>query len=149
VEQGKHDELVAAGNIYSRLVKAQDLSTFAKDDATEDGQEDEPQPDMEKMQSLARYNTSEARNLGSLKDQEDFSLFRGPGLVMSVIKLIKISWDLKYWYFVILISCFVGGKCREVGLNPKKRTVLLTFFFFSQPPSSRGNRSPRRPELLI
>ena len=119
VEQGRHDELVAAGNIYSHLVKAQELSTSAPDDATKDGQEDEPRQEAEIMQSLARYNTSEASNLGSLKDREDFSLYKGPGLIVSVLKLIKITWDLRYWYLIVLMSCFVGGECHRVGLNTR------------------------------
>lgn len=115
VEQGRHEALVAAGNVYARLVKAQDLTAAAaaqdggSDSEASDKDEPEDKEELDKTKSLARYNTHEARHLGSLKDREDFGLYERTGLVSTVAKLVAATWELRTWYLVVLAACFAGG----------------------------------------
>ncbi|KAH7368862.1 P-loop containing nucleoside triphosphate hydrolase protein [Plectosphaerella cucumerina] len=113
VEQGRHDDLVAAGNVYARLVKAQDLTAAADDGNSSGSDTEEPEREeeeaLDKPQSLARYNTTEARHLGTLKDREDFSLYKRTGLPHTVVKLVAATWELRNWYLIVLLACFAGG----------------------------------------
>jgi ATP-binding cassette, subfamily B (MDR/TAP), member 1 len=114
VEQGRHEDLVAAGNVYARLVKAQDLTAAADDGNSSGSDTEEPEREeeeaLDKPQSLARYNTSEARHLGTLKDREDFALYKRTGLPHTVIKLVGATWELRNWYLIVLLACFAGGE---------------------------------------
>lgn len=110
-EQGRHDDLVALNGIYHNLVKAQDLSPT------------ETQPTVERLSDenstlddvpgadhpLVKIKTIGERHLASLKDRDDFTLFKQSGLVSTVMKLIGCTPELKLWYLLALISCFIGG----------------------------------------
>lgn len=115
MEQGRHDELVAAGDIYARLVKAQDLTAAAAahdGSETSDSQEADEikEKDLDRVQSLARYNTQEASKLGALKDREDFAQHKHTGLVSSVTRLVYATWEIRHWYLLIVATCIAGGR---------------------------------------
>jgi hypothetical protein len=59
---------------------------------------------------LVKIKTIEERHLASLKDRDDFTLFRQSGLVSTVMKLMGCTPELNLWYLLALISCFIGGK---------------------------------------
>lgn len=111
IEQGSHEELLANGDTYSRLVKVQDLSPTGREDASEESQSDEAAEDIERTKSLARYDTHEANQLLALKDREDFDLHPKTALPRTIVKLVLSSWDLRWWYLVVFITCVMGGKC--------------------------------------
>lgn len=114
VEQGKHHELVAANGTYAHLVKAQDLSTAAQGEGANYGEKDDTKQaecpvDAERVKSLARYNTLEAENLSFLQTREDFSAYKRTSIVSSIYKLIRSTWDLRWWYLLTVICCILGG----------------------------------------
>ncbi|CAG9998253.1 unnamed protein product [Clonostachys byssicola] len=111
IEQGKHNELVANQSTYARLVKVQDLSVAAHDHAEHEAKKDEndQEDQVEKAQSLARYNTAEADRLSSLQAKENFSAFEQGTLIQTIARLVHTSWDLRWWYLVSLVTCTVGA----------------------------------------
>lgn len=155
VEQGKHDDLVAAGSTYASLVRAQDLSGAApSDDSDSDDTPDNTvEQDAEKVRSLARYTSNQARELQSLKDREDFAMYKKSGLVASVVKVLRATWSLKLWYTVVLIACIAGGlssppfrrrqRCLYANAWPQalfiqgKPCFWATFWMFSRAPTCR------------
>ncbi|KAF9879522.1 multidrug resistance protein 3 (p glycoprotein 3) [Colletotrichum karsti] len=108
VEQGKHDELVALNGSYAKLVKAQNLSVERKD-SVDHTSEDDSTVAAEPAQSLAKYDTAVAQHLMSLKDKEDFKLYKQTGLLHTVGKLMQSTPELKVWYCVTFVTCVLGA----------------------------------------
>jgi ATP-binding cassette subfamily B (MDR/TAP) protein 1 len=111
VEQGRHEELMEMGNVYSHLVKAQDLSATAQDQvsvARAGDKADNTGP--HKFETFATRSSVETQKSINLKDRNDFSLYKKTNLVRTVFKLVMSSWDLRYWYLVVLAACVGGGE---------------------------------------
>ncbi|KAF5489359.1 Leptomycin B resistance protein pmd1 [Colletotrichum siamense] len=108
VEQGKHDELVALGGNYAKLVKAQDLSVKEKG-STDESSEDDSTEAAEPVQSLAKYDTEAAQRLVSFKDKEDFKLYKQTNLVHTIVKLIRSTSEIKMWYCSAFVVCVLGA----------------------------------------
>ncbi|KAJ0319914.1 hypothetical protein Brms1b_003506 [Colletotrichum noveboracense] len=108
VEQGKHDELVALGRNYAKLVKAQDLSVKEKG-STDESSEDDSTEAAEPVQSLAKYDTEAAQRLVSFKDKEDFKLYKQTNLVHTIVKLIRSTYEIKMWYCSAFVVCVLGA----------------------------------------
>ena len=125
VEQGQHSELVARGGAYASLVKAQDLSATRSAGDEEQSTEDElPDKEAEPVQSLARYQTAEARQLTMLQHREDFGLYKRSGILRSIAKLVIGTPNLKFWYFLTIICCVAGGKYMPIPLLSVKLTLF-------------------------
>ncbi|GAB1195064.1 hypothetical protein APSETT444_004318 [Aspergillus pseudonomiae] len=137
-EQGQHSELVARGGAYASLVKAQDLSTTRSADDEEQSTEDEETPDKEAepVQSLARYQTAEARQLTMLQRREDFGLYKRSGILRSIAKLVIATPKLRLWYFLTIVCCVAGA-----AIYPGQALLLANVMdIFSAPNMvERGN----------
>ncbi|KAH6677860.1 multidrug/pheromone exporter [Plectosphaerella plurivora] len=137
-EQGCHDDLIALGGIYHNLVKAQDLSPTPTQQTAERLSDDESivesVPGAE--HPLVKIKTVEEKHLASLKDWEDFDAFQQNGLIKTVVKLIACTPELKLWYFLALVSCFIGA-----ALFPAQALLLgnILDVFSSPDMMSRGN----------
>ncbi|GKT61374.1 ABC multidrug exporter [Colletotrichum tofieldiae] len=137
-EQGCHDELVALNGIYHNLVMAQDLSP------TETQQTEERLSDKESTLDdipggdypVVKIKTIEEEHLASLKDREDFTMFKQSGLISTVMKLMGCTPELKLWYLLALISCFIGA-----ALFPAQALLLGNILDVKPSPDmvSRGN----------
>ncbi|KAL0937461.1 multidrug resistance protein 3 (p glycoprotein 3) [Colletotrichum truncatum] len=108
VEQGKHDELVAMNGTYAKLVKAQDLSVESQE-KMDQSSDDESADAAEPIQSLAKYDTAVAQGLLSLKDKEDYSLYKQTGLIHTVSKLVRATPEIRIWYILAFITCILGA----------------------------------------
>ncbi|KAJ3528005.1 hypothetical protein NM208_g10425 [Fusarium decemcellulare] len=138
MEQGRHSDLVAENGIYSKLVKAQDLSPAG---ATGDGErtsdeESTMDGDMEQVQSLGKIKTAEAQHLASLKDREDHDLYEKTGLIHSIWRLVLATPELRIWYLLTVIACTAGA-----AVFPGQALLLgnITDVFTSPDIVSRGN----------
>ncbi|KAI0107924.1 P-loop containing nucleoside triphosphate hydrolase protein [Hypoxylon sp. NC0597] len=113
VEQGRHEDLVSRGGAYAALVKAQDLSstTAESDSGASDGKSigEEEGAVVEHTYSITRYATLEAQNLAALKDREDLNLYQRSGLIKNIVKLVRNTLELKFWYLLLLFSCVLGA----------------------------------------
>lgn len=114
VEQGRHDDLVASGGAYTKLVKAQDLSpqgqagsgSGVEDSDDSDSNEAELMP----TQSLVRSKTGESEYMNAMKDREDYTLAPRTGVVHTVYKLATGTPEIKIWYAVAIVACIAGGE---------------------------------------
>ncbi|KAE8135854.1 P-loop containing nucleoside triphosphate hydrolase protein [Aspergillus pseudotamarii] len=137
IEQGQHSELVARGGAYASLVKAQDLSATRSADDEEQSTEDEiPHKEAEPVQSIARYQTAEARQLTMLQHREDFGLYKRSGILRSIAKMVISTPNLRFWYFLTIICCVAGA-----AIFPGQALLLANVMdIFSAPDMvDRGN----------
>ncbi|RSL49667.1 hypothetical protein CEP53_009077 [Fusarium sp. AF-6] len=135
-EQGTHGYLSTCGELYEKLVRAQDLapssdaeSTTVQDDDTSDTEPAIPV-------SLTKTPTREAATLQNLKHREDFDRYKPLGLIRSVAKLISMTPELAGWYFVSLLTCIAGAE-----IFPGQALLLAKILDASTSSSmvSRGN----------
>ncbi|KAF7594199.1 hypothetical protein BBP40_009903 [Aspergillus hancockii] len=110
VEQGQHNELVAGGGAYANLVKAQDLSAAPSANKEEQSTDDDTlDKETEPVQSLARYQTTEAQQLAMLQNREDFGLYKQNGILRNIAKLVITTPYLKLWYLSTIACCVAGA----------------------------------------
>ena len=112
VEQGRHDELVALGGTYAKLVQAQDLSTTKQDLVNSNSDEESTATTgaVKPVQSLTKFNTAVDEQLASQIVREDFSLYKRTGLIHTIWMLVQSSPELKTCYSITCVCCFLGGK---------------------------------------
>ncbi|KAM0283234.1 hypothetical protein ACHAO9_009884 [Fusarium lateritium] len=110
VEQGKHNDLVALGGTYAKLVQAQDLSTDRQSLGIEASNEESRSSTegIEPVQSLAKYNSVVNENITSQIKREDFRLNKSTGLLHTIWKMIKSAPELRNYFLIMSIACSVG-----------------------------------------
>ncbi|KAM5372998.1 hypothetical protein ACJZ2D_007209 [Fusarium nematophilum] len=130
-EQDRHDELVARDGLYAALVKAQHLSTSEPAQGISASSET-----CEKTDPLTKRRTLVKEQPASLQGREDYSLCSQAGAVVSVMKLVMTTLDLKYWYLTMLLTCAVGS-----GAFPGQALLLGSTMdvFTAEGIVSRGN----------
>ncbi|KAK1961592.1 ABC transporter [Colletotrichum sublineola] len=113
VEQGSHDELLAAEGTYMRLNNVQDLTVPEQDRVVHKEQvtssdEAEKKKDAA-FEGVTRSKTIEREQPGLLADRYNFDKMPETGLVSGVVQLIQENPELK-WHFVIIgITCIIGA----------------------------------------
>ncbi|KAM0278372.1 hypothetical protein ACHAQH_005192 [Verticillium albo-atrum] len=144
LEQGHHDALVAQDGAYAKLVKAQDLSpSEATEQKASISDEESTTNEIEPTQTVARYRTTEARQLAALKDLEDYELAEHTGVIRTIIKLVMASPELNIWYALTLATCLLGaavypgqalllGNVMDIFSSPDmvKRGNFIALMFF-------------------
>lgn len=112
-EQGTHAELLERHGIYSRLVKAQDLSPSnqlpTESDVASEGRENMQSTTVERAASLKKLSTAEERKLAMLSDREDPEKYQGDGLFSCVWRLARTTPELTVWYILAALACIGGG----------------------------------------
>lgn len=115
VEQGTHEGLIAQDGTYARLVRIQDLAVGAarssSDTEEEDPAGDEHGHPVELTKTMTRYATEDQARLEAQRDRDNFDNHKHLGLIAVVIRLIKLSPELKWWYLAEAVACVGGGKC--------------------------------------
>ncbi|KAF2495468.1 multidrug resistance protein 3 [Lophium mytilinum] len=119
IEQGTHDELIAANHAYAQLVRAQDLGAASGDsDEAMDGSSDaEP---LDHKVSLVRTNTQ----VGSLHADEGLEKKSGQTMNYGLVRcvLIMLGEQMHLWYYFLLSAvAFTLG-----GLTFPAQSILLS-----------------------
>ncbi|RKK94997.1 Leptomycin B resistance protein pmd1 [Fusarium oxysporum] len=111
VEQGKHDDLIALGGTYAKLVQAQDLSTSKQSSTIETSDEESTATTeaIEPVQSLAKYTSAVNEDIASQIMREDFSLYKSTGLLHTIWKMIKSAPELGTCFVIMSIACAIGA----------------------------------------
>ncbi|EKJ74127.1 hypothetical protein FPSE_05712 [Fusarium pseudograminearum CS3096] len=139
MEQGKHHDLVQKNGIYAMLVRAQDLSPHPTQTRASQEKEDSSSTmgdDVEPIQSLAKMETFEAEHAEMMKNREDHDQFKHLGLIHSILRLVALTPELKFWYAITVIACTAGA-----AVYPGQAVLLgkIMGVFSSPDIQSRGN----------
>lgn len=114
VEQGTHEGLIAHNGTYARLVSIQDLavgSAGSSSDAEEEGTVgDGGGHPAELTKTMTRYATEDQARLEAQKDRDNFDGHKHLGLIAVIVRLVKYSPELRWWYLSVLASCVAAGE---------------------------------------
>ena len=117
IEQGRHEELVSGGGIYSALVKAQDLAPDnskkgrSSDEASSSGEDSDKEDDhVDRVHTLTKIKTVDEETALHLKDREDHDLFEKSGILRNIWKLVKEAPELWLWFTIATATCVAGGE---------------------------------------
>ena len=110
VEQGSHHELVARGDVYATLVKAQDLASSDSGSGSDNEGVETPMVEPKRTISLARLNTAKSSHSSSLEAGGYQEKGADTSVIVTAWKLMKATKHLKSWYIASVVACLLGGK---------------------------------------
>lgn len=114
VEQGTHESLLARGEAYSRLVKAQNLSTSDHNDTDSDdeSQAKDHKAEMEEDLTLAvtKASATEISALEARTDRDNYDNHSQFGVISAFLKTAKATPELNTTFFILAVTSALGGK---------------------------------------
>lgn len=137
IEQGTHDGLLAKGGAYSRLVRAQDITTKAGIESPEDSEVSEKNEEeaLSATKSLTRYPTADQKRAEHLGDRDNYDNHKHLGLMTTIWGLLRRTPELKWLYLIIVVACVVACESitkvpfrTEPGSIVPAKPVLATIF---------------------
>ncbi|KAE8344925.1 hypothetical protein BDV24DRAFT_171412 [Aspergillus arachidicola] len=105
VEKGTHDDLLAAGGTYHRLIKAQDLGTVDNNGPQPEKEKNEGSTGITPVISGQQDHNKEAKLVERLKAPSG----RGRSLIRCLAVLLRERRELWFEFIVTLVTCVVGG----------------------------------------
>jgi ATP-binding cassette subfamily B (MDR/TAP) protein 1 len=115
VEQGTHEGLVAHNGTYAKLVRIQDLAVGAaagsgSDAEEEDAAADEKGHPAELTKTMTRYASEDLARMEAQKERDNFDNHKQVGFAGVVLRLVKYTPELSWWYLAVIASCIGAGE---------------------------------------
>jgi ATP-binding cassette subfamily B (MDR/TAP) protein 1 len=119
VEQGTHEGLIAQNGTYARLVRIQDLAVtpggggggLGPDAEEEEATGDRDGHPAELTKTMTRYATQDQARMDAQKERDNFDNHKPLSLIGVIIRLVRYTPELQWWYLVVLVSCVGAGEC--------------------------------------
>lgn len=137
VEQGTHQGLIAQDGAYAKLVRIQDLAVGVAGSSSDAEQENatggEKEHPAELTKTMTRYATEDQARLEAQMDRDNYDNQNQMGLIAVVLRLMKFSPELKWWYLSVFGTCVAAGEsslgCRSTGMFALKLFIAASRHF--------------------
>ncbi|KAG6122081.1 hypothetical protein E4U14_000094 [Claviceps sp. LM454 group G7] len=117
IEQGTHESLIVSDGAYAQLVKVQNLKLRLSDEDSESEEDDalEVKRDpSDLVKPMTKVATQDRARMEAKASRDDYDNHTHLGLVSVVLRLVKESPSLRWWYILIIAGC-VGASAAFPG----------------------------------
>ncbi|KAG5962267.1 hypothetical protein E4U57_007211 [Claviceps arundinis] len=117
IEQGTHESLIVSDGAYAQLVKVQNLKLRLSDEDSESEEEDAPEvkhDPSDLVKPMTKVATQDRARMEAKASRDDYDNHTHLGLVSVVLRLVKESPNLRWWYILIIAGC-VGASAAFPG----------------------------------
>lgn len=112
IEQGTHESLIVSDGAYAQLVKVQNLKLRLSDEDSESEEEDAPEvkhDPSDLVKPMTKVATQDRARMEAKASRDDYDNHTHLGLVSVILRLVKESPNLRWWYILIIAGCV--GAC--------------------------------------
>lgn len=112
IEQGTHESLIVSDGAYAQLVKVQNLKLKLSDEDSESEEEDAPEVKRDPsdlVKPMTKVATQDRARMEAKASRDDYDNHTHLGLVSVILRLVKESPSLRWWYILIIFGCV--GAC--------------------------------------
>ncbi|KAG6306964.1 hypothetical protein E4U45_005993 [Claviceps purpurea] len=117
IEQGTHESLIVSDGAYAQLVKVQNLKLKLSDEDSESEEEDAPKVKRDPsdlVKPMTKVATQDRARMEAKASRDDYDNHTHLGLVSVILRLVKESPSLRWWYILIIFGC-VGASAAFPG----------------------------------
>ncbi|KAG5939477.1 hypothetical protein E4U59_003067 [Claviceps monticola] len=117
IEQGTHESLIVSDGAYAQLVKVQNLKLKLSDEDSESEEEDAPEvkhDPSDLVKPMTKVATQDRARMEAKASRDDYENYTHLGLVSVILRLVKESPSLRWWYILIIFGC-VGASAAFPG----------------------------------
>ncbi|KAG6149027.1 hypothetical protein E4U28_002616 [Claviceps purpurea] len=117
IEQGTHESLIVSDGAYAQLVKVQNLKLKLSNEDSESEEEDAPEVKRDPsdlVKPMTKVATQDRARMEAKASRDDYDNHTHLGLVSVILRLVKESPSLRWWYILIIFGC-VGASAAFPG----------------------------------
>ncbi|KAG5923143.1 hypothetical protein E4U61_004255 [Claviceps capensis] len=141
IEQGTHESLIVSDGAYAQLVKVQNLKLKLSDE--DSGSEEEDAPEVKRdpsdlVKPMTKVATQDRARMEAKASRDDYDNYTHLGLVSVILRLVKESPSLRWWYILIIFGC-VGASAAFPGQAILLANVSNAFTLQGSAMMDKGN----------